>query len=454
MACRRFFARWAIAAINVQALGNIEGNGMKGYQILRVLLFMAMGIWLTAETKAQGRTEVLVVGTIHSGHDTNPNYSDQDILNILGTYGPDAICVEIPPFYFRRRSYLKEMMIASIYGLDNGKKVYPIDWWDTLHDARAERRRFVETDVYRVKSKLADSLEKSNRVMRAFVEKYGTLDSIWRSNAMGYEFFNGKDFNDYIREMYSISIAVFGDGCMNLYSELRNAKMMELINAAIAANREKRVVVLTGAEHKYYFDSILSKQGEVRLVSLEELLPLKTVTPTPNVVAFMESGLAKGYYDASDTASVDVLYQNALVPLIHGMGMDENPSLVPAKNLVKAESILAEWESQRGESVPLRFEEAWVKFLEKDYLGAIRISKSIAGRLGDLPKEKHWFFVAYYWRNLGFCYDMTHQRGKAINAYREGKKACRALGVSMDFAEKEIYKNFENEPYRGERNER
>ena len=269
---------------------------------------------------------------------------------------------------------------------------------------------------------------------------------------MGYEFFNGKDFNNYIREMYTISIHVYGDGCMNLYSEVRNANMMKLINTAIAENKGKRIIILTGAEHKYYFDIALSKQEDVQLVNFEKLLPLKTIVPTSNIVGFIENNLAKGYYDMSDTSSIDVLYQNALVPLIHGIGMDENPDIIPVENIRKAISVVAEWESQRSKSAVLQFEKAWIKFLEKDYFGAIKISKKIAKRLSELPKEKHWFFVVYYWRNLGFCYDMTNQRDKAINAYKECKKACKTLGVNMNIAEKYIYKNFEKEVYRREQN--
>ena len=53
-----------------------------------------MGLCFFAETKAQTKTEVLVIGTIHNGHDNNPNYSEQDILNILGTYNPDVIVLK------------------------------------------------------------------------------------------------------------------------------------------------------------------------------------------------------------------------------------------------------------------------------------------------------------------------------------------------------------------------
>ena len=50
-----------------------------------------MGFCFLTEMKAQTKTEVLVIGTIHSSHSNNPNYSYQDILNILGTYNPDVI---------------------------------------------------------------------------------------------------------------------------------------------------------------------------------------------------------------------------------------------------------------------------------------------------------------------------------------------------------------------------
>ncbi len=80
-------------------------------------LALIIGIF-PVNTFAQQKTQVLVIGTIHAGHETNPNYSNQDIVNILGTYNPDVICVEIPPSYFGKRSYLKEMMLATIYGTD------------------------------------------------------------------------------------------------------------------------------------------------------------------------------------------------------------------------------------------------------------------------------------------------------------------------------------------------
>jgi hypothetical protein len=89
-------------------------------------------------------TKVLVVATIHGNHETNPNYSYQDLLNILYTYKPDAICVEIRPEDFRKQSYLKEMMMATIFGIDQNIKVYPIDWWGTGDD-RTKQSAYIKT---------------------------------------------------------------------------------------------------------------------------------------------------------------------------------------------------------------------------------------------------------------------------------------------------------------------
>jgi len=390
-------------------------------------------------------TQVLVVGTIHGGHTNNPNYSYQDFVNILGNYNPDVICVEIPPSYFRKQSYLTEMMLASIYGFDNNLKVYPIDWWGDT-DARAEQKEYMQTDDYKIKEQIVDSLVNASAIMQNFDKKYGSLNQLWNENQMSYEFFNGKEYNDYIREMYSIAIDVYGDGCMNLYSEKRNAKMIEMINEAISENKGKRIIVFTGAEHKYYFDIALSKRNDLTLVDFKEILPLKETAFTNNISEFVEKNLARGYYDVSDDASIDVMYRGALVPLIHGLGMDDDPNIIPFENLIETQSIIAEWEELNPQSVRLQFEKSWIKFLEKDYLKAIEISESIIDRLDEI-EEMQWFFITFYWRNLGFCYDMTGQREKAINAYQKCRKVCEELELNNNFA-RSIYKDFEEKPYR------
>jgi hypothetical protein len=416
----------------------------KKHFILAVVLTLTIVLFSCNSEKKD--TQVLVIGTIHAGHNDNPNYSYYDLVNILGTYNPDVICVEIPPSYFRKQSYLKEMMIASIYGFDNAKTVYPIDWWPETN-VRAERVKYMQTDDYKIKAKTVDSLVNVNTIMQNFVKKYGDLDSIWDVNKMGYEFFNGKEYNDYIRETYNIVINVYGDGCMNLLSEQRNTEMLNMIDSAITEHYGKRVIVFTGAEHKYYFDDALSKRSDLKLLELKEILPLKETAFTKNIAEFVEKNLPKGYFDTEDSTSIDLMYQGALVSPIHGMGMDDDPSIIPPENLVKIQPIIAEWEELNPHSAVLQFEKAWIKFLEKDYRKAIEISESISGRLDEFPKESIWFCKSFYWRNLGFCYDMTGQRERAVEAYKQCKKVCYEMGFNENYI-KSIIKDFEREPYK------
>lgn len=132
-------------------------GGMTNKQNILFLIFLVLSLLYAKEN------ELLVVGNIHQNHKNNHNYSYQDVLNTLYTYEPDVICVENPEFYFRKQIYLKEMVIASIYCLDNGKRVYPIDWFQPSKNVRAEREDFMKTDSYT----LNEVEEKKNSAYRS-----------------------------------------------------------------------------------------------------------------------------------------------------------------------------------------------------------------------------------------------------------------------------------------------
>ncbi len=414
--------------------------------LIPILLILTISLFPCNSEK--DKTQILVIGTIHGNHEKNLNYTYQDIVNILGAYNPEAICVEIPPSYFRKRSYLKEMMIASIYGFENNKKVYPIDWWSSGND-RSKQLEFRKTEEYKIKEKQVSKMVKANTIMQNFKIKYGSLNSIWRKNEKGYSFFNGKEYNDYVREMYGISMAVYGDGFMNLHYETRNGKMMELIDSAIVENKGKRIIILAGAEHKHYFDIALSKREDLNVLDFKEILPLKESQTSKNLTEFIEKNLAKGYYDVSDSSSIDIMYHGALIPLIHGLGMDDDPNIIPIENIGKAKSVIAEWTSYNPNSVYLQFEKGWIEFLEKDYNTAISTLQTISNRLDEIPQNEQWFVKTFYYRNLGFCYDMIGQREKAIQSYEQCKDMCNELNINKNYA-KTIYKNYDKEPYNRE----
>lgn len=410
--------------------------------LYQALLIVSISI---TSCKENNKTEVLVVGTIHANHANNPNYTFKDIVNILGTYRPDVICVEIPPSYFRKRSYLYEMMIASIYGFENHKKVYPIDWWSKVN--KEEQKKYFKTDEYKRSEERIKEMVEADTIMQNFKSKYGSWSDIWKENKKGYDFFNGKECNDFVNQMYSISMAVYGDSFMNLHYESRNSKMLELIDRAIVENTGKRVIIFTGCEHKHYFDKALSMRTNIKVIDFATILPLKQIKESDNIKCFIEKQLAKGYYKATDSTANDIMYHGALVPLIHGLGMDDKPNIIPVENIEKAKVVIKEWSSYSPNSAYLKFEKGWIEFLEKDYTKAIDTFLSISDKLDEVPQSEHWFVKTFYYRNLGFCYDMTGEREKAIKCYDKCRETCKELKLNANYA-RTIYKNYDQKPYR------
>ncbi len=394
---------------------------------------------------SKNQREILVIATIHQNHQTNPNYSYQDLVNILDAFNPDAICVEILPAMFRKQAYLPEMMLGSVYGFENGKKVCPIDYWGD-RNPREERAAYVQTEEYKLKAKEEKEALKNSAIIQDFEKKYGSIDELFKANKMGYEFFNGKEYNDYTRENYEIQIKTYGDSCINLYSNKRNEEMLKLMENSLD-DETKKILILAGAEHKYYFDDALKKREGFKLIELGDILPLKEAKMTKNVAGFIEKGLAFGYYD--ETVGSDAVYNGALMPLIHGMNMDFTPEIIPAANIEKAKEILLEWEKESSDSAFLQFEKAWVAFLSGEYQEAIDYYLKVAEQL-EVVTASNMMIKPVFWRNLGWNYDLVGQREKAIEAYRKCKDICVEMGIDKEYGPY-IYKDYQEKPYRAEK---
>lgn len=406
---------------------------------LILLLFVLLSGYRVMAQKSNDIPEVLVIGTIHGMHAENPHYTYHDIVRILATYKPDAICVEIPPFYFKKKSYLKEMTLACVYGGEHNINCYPIDYWDVNYDVRAARREYMKTEDYRSKKRVADSLVQNSSIIQSFEKKYGSMDSVWRNNVLGYEFFNGKDYNDYTREAYRIEVSVYGDGVMNLHSEARNAKMLSLIDSAMNVSQAKRIIVFTGAEHKYYFDDAFAKRNSVRLVTLNDILPLQNLEPSRNETDYLEHWLARNYYNDENE-----MYANAITPLLHGPDMDLRPELITTKDIEQAEHLMQEWASLQTRTARYDFERLWLDFLHARYTEAVEVGKRLQPRINELEA---WFFPVLYWRNLGFCYDMLGMRNEALQCYTKGTETAKTLKCSEEIVH-DIFKDYTQKPYK------
>jgi len=219
-----------------------------------------------------------------------------------------------------------------------------------------------------------------------------------------------------------------------------------LIKNAMSENAGKRIIILTGAEHKHYFDIALAKVSNAKLVNIKNILPLEAYSPNANMSSFLKENLAYGYFDESTPEGVDQLYSAALMPLIHGMGMDFDPNIIPSENLQKAKSIIDKWNSLRPGSAFVQFETAWVEFLSSDYENAAVRLEKITGRLDEIPEAQQKFVKSFIYRNLGFCYDLMGNRDKAVEYYNKGEDYCKKLELSDAYI-KYVYKDYKDNPF-------
>jgi hypothetical protein len=412
-----------------------------------VLLLPLVLLSLAATTQSEKpRTTALVVGTIHQRHGTNTNYTYADVVSILSTFDPDLICVEIRPKDFRKVPYLKEMMLAAVWGLSHGKAVEPIDWWDDTQNVREIRDKLAKQPEYIEKGKEEKALYSRSPIVLGYEKKFGPSDkeNAWSKN-LGYSFWNGRDYNQFYAEVYRISTLVYGDSPFNLYYQTRNTRMMELIRKAIEDHHSRRAIILTGSEHKHFFDTEFSKDRAIELVGFESLLPLKKMPLEAAVLKFLDEDEDSPYYEPGFPADIDDNFRNKLVPLVHGPDMDVFPETIPAANIEKASKVLSRWKTAKPESDGQTFESAWLDFLREDY-GQASDKYLILTRRIEEEKIQDPYIRFDSYLNLGRCYDLLGRRKDALDCYGRSEKLI--VGSNYERAKSYIFQNFKEVPYR------
>ena len=400
-----------------------------------------VGLLLLAGCSRAGTTQVLVIGTIHQQHESNPNYSYHDLVRILSTYDPDLVCVEIRPQDFRRRPYLREMMLATVWGLAHGRDVCAMDSWSEADSTRQVRARLQKEREYIQKAQTLDSLEASSVPMSSFQAKYGDF---WNAD-MGYRFFNGSEYNAYIAEAYRLSMGVYGDSPMNLHYRTRNSRMMELILKAMHEFAPRKLVVLTGVEHKHFFDRELENHHDVALVQLEEILPLEEQGFHAAIHGFLDEDDDLPYYADGYPEDLEAYYANKLTRLLHGPNMDWRPEIIPSENVRMAGRVIGRWGDAMSESPRLLFEAGWHACLTGDYEAGIGHLSTLTHSV-DRGDVDDLFVRVYAYRNLGLCYDMAGRREDAIRSYARVAELVR--GTTMEKNKERMLRDYLRVPYR------
>ncbi|MBS3807680.1 MAG: hypothetical protein KGY60_09270 [Bacteroidales bacterium] len=415
---------------------------------LLIALFLLLPALQIQADKIDQPTEVLVLGTIHSSHAKNPNYSYENVIHILDAYQPEAVCVEIRPRDFRKNPSLREMELASIYGLANNIPVYPIDWW--RGNARHERREYVKTDEYLQKKAQAEQLRKESRIIQHFEQANGSWHHFRYKK--GYRWWNGKEYNDYHTQGYRISMEVYGDHCMNLYYRTRNDSMMALIDEAIASHRGERIVVVTGAEHKHYFDRALDERDHIETVNLNSLTIEEKPVQKEAIKKYL-AGRDPSIYllDATPEKKYRWIRSAGFTPLLHGPDMDFHPYSIPQENIEKASRLLERLEEEYGRLPDFVFEKGWVDFLKGHYDRSIAWMKLVVKDSANVSQEMKYFLIPSAIRTQAYCHDLKGNRRKALELYNQAKTTALRYGDLPEWKRNVLYDRWMEKPYTHEK---
>ncbi len=231
------------------------------------------------------KTEVVVLGMIHSGHLTSEKYSVAAIQNIVRLIDPDAILTEIPPNRLERAMHqLKELgavteprvsrfpeYIDAIFPMLSDKtfRIIPCAGWTAeMNNYRnAQLKRLAEDDASR---KEWAEYEQAVEAMDRQLKELGPEDDPRTIHTDEYDQIIKEGLEPYNRHFNDI---LADGGWDNI-----NAKHFALIESYLnqARGKGERILITFGAAHKYWFLEQLRARYDVTLLEVAPFLDALT----------------------------------------------------------------------------------------------------------------------------------------------------------------------------------
>ncbi|MBX3266366.1 MAG: hypothetical protein KF831_06620 [Acidobacteria bacterium] len=228
-------------------------------------LFVVLIVGAPASSFAKGKSEVLVLGTLHQFHETTRGYSFADLSRIIETIKPDVLAVELTPDALENRTEqkTKQEYQRSVFSLmeKHGYSAVPME------PAEPEYSRLVGM----LRESNTELREKAPQKSEAFSvysnQLYEYLFAKWTSAAA----VNSPETDALFEVKHEFQNALFGpkeEAAWNGW----NSHFLKQIHAAAKKHPGKRILVLVGVEHTYWLRKELKASKEVRYVSLGRYL--------------------------------------------------------------------------------------------------------------------------------------------------------------------------------------
>lgn len=225
------------------------------------------------------KTELLILPTIHGGHYKNVNYNFEHIRNIIQNFKPDIIALEIrqedmnQDTTYLKRFYNPEMILfknsfpetrkAGIdnMGADMKGKPLPLNF---VKDTLSEMGKFRLTNQKLMRDSSIIKARAATGMVTIKVKQGEMMGQLSASQLMdgAYDLLTHEYTNTQTRVLSHTPYSYF-----DKFNVWRDQKIAHNIKALAIHNPGKRIIVLTGANHRNRAVRLLSKLKSVHLVN-------------------------------------------------------------------------------------------------------------------------------------------------------------------------------------------
>ena len=236
----------------------------------RTLLAVCASIFFTLPFAAgqvadeAGRTEVIVLSTLHQMHGEIEGYSYQDLSRLIERLDPDVLAVELTAedLESRREQRIKREYQESVFPLldRHDYQVIPLEPAQPLFDEIVTLIRTAQGGLHENKPQLAEAFSLYSESL------YEMLREDWTSA----QAVNSRETDRLFESKHRFQNVLFGPMEEEGW-ERWNRHFLDRILDAATTHPGKRIVVLVGAEHAYWLRAHLAEH-DLRLRDTEVLL--------------------------------------------------------------------------------------------------------------------------------------------------------------------------------------
>ena len=181
-------------------------------------------------------------------------------------------------------------------------------------------------------------------------------------------------------------------------------------------------MVVTGAEHKHYFDRALKKRKNTVIHNLQSL----TIEEKP----IEEERIQKYRW----------IRGGGFTLLLHGPDMDFHPYRIPGENIQKAIRLLKRLEKEYGHMPDFVFEQGWVDFLKGNYDRSISRMQQVITDSAHVAQKMKYLLIPSAIRTQAYCHDLKGNRQKALELYSQARATALRYG-NCQSGRKKYYTN-------------